>query len=100
MTNAQKETIDIYREQFLQSCHKYEVYSGENTCKFELYESNKEDDKNITIIYTLVTGLSNDYQPFYEVVNLIVEPDGNAINLMDFYPQNLVIDYIKNLKKI
>lgn len=100
MTNAQSTTIDILKAQFMQSCLKYNSYSAENSCKFDLYKSNNDEDKNITIIYTVVSGLSDDYQPFYQTVNMLVEPDGNAINLMDFYPQNFVIDYINKLKKI
>lgn len=99
MTESQKNTINVLKAQFSESCNKYAAYSGDN-CKFELYESKNPEDKNITIIYTVVNGLSDDYQPFYQTVNMLVEPDGNALNLMDFYPPDFVIDYIKKLKNI
>lgn len=99
MTSAQSTTVDVLKAQFTQSCDKYATYSGD-VCNFEVYKSENDSDENITIIYTTVTGISDDYQPYYEVVNMLVEPDGNAINLMDFYPQNFVVDYIKSLKKI
>lgn len=99
MTQAQENTITVLRAQFAETCNKYATYSGDN-CKFELYKSENPQDENITIIYTVVNGISDDYQPFYQTINMLVEPDGNAFNIMDFFPTNFVVDYIKKLKKI
>lgn len=97
MTDEQRAKIEELRNDFYLKVKYYSTYSG---TKFNVFSSNNENDKNITIIYTIITGLNDSYQPFYENQNILIEPNGNAINLMDFYSDNDVLTYIENLKKI
>ena len=60
MTPLQEKTIELYRTQYTQSCGRYVGYSAPNSCKFNLYKSEDERDKNITIVYTSVVGISEE----------------------------------------
>jgi hypothetical protein len=99
MTREQQEKIVEIREQYVENCKEYASY-GTSSCKFNVFRSKNENDQNITVIFTVVTGLSDYGQPFYETTNILVEPNGNSFNLMDVYPSNDVLGYIQNLEKI
>jgi hypothetical protein len=99
MTPQQVETIKRLRQGFKDSCEKYSSW-GSNECHFSIYTSGKEDDKNITLIITTISGISDSLQPYFETTNLLVEPNGNSLNLLDFFDSNDVLGYIENLKKL
>jgi hypothetical protein len=99
MTLQQVETIKKLRQGYKDSCEKYASW-GINDCHFSIYKSAKENDNNITLIITTISGLSDSLQPYFETTNLLVEPNGNSLNLLDFYASNDVLGYIENLKKI
>jgi hypothetical protein len=99
MTQEQKDKIEIYWQQYEQSKAEYSPYStGE--CYFGVYQSNNEQDKNITIIITTIDGLGEDYEIKTTINNILIEPNGNALRLTDVYERSLVMEYLKNLKKI
>ncbi len=100
MTIEQKNQLEKYRQEFAQNCKRYAAWGSERDCKFSSFESENEEDKNITLVVTTITGLSDDYQTYVETVNLMIEPDGNVINLFDVYEPSQVISYIQQLKKI
>jgi hypothetical protein len=100
MTQEQKSKIEHYREQFGKKCSDYSGWSGAKDCRFELYESDKEEDKNITIYSSYISGLSDDYQPYYDIINLLIEEDGNVVDLSTILTSNERIDYINTLTKI
>ena len=99
MTRAQQEKIIEIREEYVSNCKEYASY-GTSSCKFGVYRSKNEEDENITVIFTTVSGLSDFNQPFFQTTNLLVEPNGNSMNLMDVYSNNDVLGYIENLTKI
>lgn len=100
MTIEQKNKVDFYKSEFEKMCTKYVNYNAKKTCNFNVYKSENSEDNNVTIVYSHITGVSDDYQTYFGVDNILIEPDGNAINMGDFYPQNDIIDYIEKLKKI
>jgi hypothetical protein len=100
MTPQQKEQIEKYREQYEENCSKYASWGTGSDCSFSLRKSKDENDKNYTILMTIVAGITDDFQPYVETVNLMVEPDGNVINLMDFFDSEKVINYIEQLIKV
>jgi len=100
MTQEQKSKIEHYRKQFQDKCSDYSGWGSVKDCRFELYESDKEEDKNVTIYSSFVSGLSDDYQPYYDIINLLVEEDGNVVDLSTILTSNERIDYINTLTKI
>lgn len=99
MTQEQKDKIEVYRQQYESSKLEYSAYSlGE--CYFGIYQSNNENDKNITLIITTINGLGEDYEIQTTINNILIEPNGNALRLTDVYERSLVMEYLKNLKKI
>lgn len=100
MTPEQRAAIEKYRAEFNSNCSMYAPWGSKRDCSFQLYKGEKPEDLNYTMVITSVTGLSDDLQTYVETVNLMVEPDGNVINLIDLFDRNQVIDYIQQLKKI
>lgn len=99
MTEAQIETIKKLREGYKDNCEKFSSW-GIDKCAFGIYKSTKENDNNITLILTTISGISDSMQPYYETTNILVEPNGNSLNLFDFFESNDILGYIESLKKI
>lgn len=100
MTQKQHQKITHYRNQFIENKKRYAANGSESICKFAVFENMNPDDKNITLVIVSVGGISEDYQPYTAINNLLIEPDGNAIKLTDIYPKEEVLVYIEKLKRI
>lgn len=100
MTQEQKLKVEQYKAEFEQKCSDYSNWSSVKDCKFDVFKSENEEDKNVTIYSAYVSGLSDDYQPYYDIVNLLVEEDGNVVDLSTILSSNERIEYIKSLTKI
>lgn len=101
MTIYQEQKINILLGEHNDKCAMYMGYGGNDSCIFGIYE-NKENvnDKNITIFSTYVSGLSDNYQPFFNVVNLLIEPSGDVIELSALLDSDEIEEYYKGLTKI
>lgn len=99
MTEQQRAKIEIYKNQYIETLKKYEGYDVGDTY-FGVYGSDLTDDKNVTIIMSVITGLGDDYEIKTTVNNILIEPDGNSMKLTDIYNTSLVYEYVKGLKKI
>lgn len=100
MTPQQKQKIEEYRKEFAENCKNFEMWGSDRDCSFTLYVSENQEDSNYTMVITTITGLSDDFQTYVETINLMVEPDGNVINLTDVFEQSEVVTYIEKLKKV
>ena len=100
MTKEQEITIEKYKKELNDNCEKHLGYNSKDICKFNLYESGNDEDKNITIRTISITGISDDFQPFNEVTTILVQPDGNAFKMADVYPIQFVNEYVNKLKRI
>lgn len=100
MTPQQREKIEKYRKQYQENCEKYASWGSQRDCSFSLLKSSNENDKNYTILMTFVAGLSDDFQTYVENANLLIEPDGNVLNLTDFFDSGKVVNYIEQLIKV
>lgn len=100
MTEAQKIKLAFYETQFKENLAKYSSWGSDEACSFGIYVSESPEDKNLTLIITTITGLSDDYQPYTATNNIMVEPNGDSLKLTDIYPKEYVLEYIKKLKKI
>ena len=100
MTQKQKEKIDTYKKQFDSNVEQFDNFGSYDVCGFGVYYSENEEDKNLTVIMTTVTGISDNYEPYISTSNIMIEPDGNSFNLTDIYNKDEVYGYIKKLKKI
>lgn len=100
MTTEQQKKIEEYKKEFTENCKQYAPWGSARDCSFSLYKSENPEDENYTMVVTSVTGLSDDYQTYVETVNLMVEPDGNVINLTDIYEPSQVVNYVQQLIKI
>lgn len=100
VTDKQKAVIEKYQAEFEENLRKYDSWGSQQACHFGIYVSQNEGDKNVTLIITTISGLSDDYQPYKATNNIMVEPDGNSFRLKDIYPEDYIIEYIKALKKI
>ena len=100
ISEEQKKKIEELRAGHADRCAKYAMY-GSDTCSFNVFKNKLNPaDQNVTIVYSVVSSITNDLLPLYDIVNLMVEPDGNYFNLMDFYPRQKVLEYIQSLEKI
>jgi hypothetical protein len=52
------------------------------------------------LIITTVDGISDFDQPYFRTTNLLVQPNGNLVNLVDFYSEKEVLEYVAKLKKL
>mgnify|MGYP003339398751 CR=1 FL=1 len=100
MTTQQELAVQNFRNQYRDNCIMYEAWGSADICNFGVYASDNETDDNITLIFTLITDLSEYGQPFTKVNNILIEPDGNVVVLMDTFNEQIVLDYINTLKRI
>jgi hypothetical protein len=101
MTIYQEQKINILLEEHNKKCATYMGYGGNDSCKFSIYENKQNpNDKNVTIFSTYISGLSDDYQPFYKVVNLLIEPSGDVIELSALLDSDEIDEYYQGLTKI
>ncbi|MFY8161513.1 MAG: hypothetical protein ACOVNU_09300 [Candidatus Kapaibacteriota bacterium] len=101
MTINQKQKINNLLDAHNKKCATYMSYCSNGSCRFTLYENKaNSNDKNITIFATYVSGLSDNYQPFYNVVNLLVEPSGDVIELSALLNSDEIDEYYNGLTKI
>jgi len=100
MTIEQKKQIEVYTKEYHENCSSNTQFGSDRICNFNLYKSNNPEDENITIVMTTITDISDNYQPYIATINIMIEPDGNAINLADVFPKSQVAAYVDQLKKI
>jgi hypothetical protein len=100
VTQKQKEKIEMYQKQFEENLAQYENWGSQQDCRFGIYISEKPDDKNVTIVMVTISGISDNYQTYKAINNIMIEPSGESFKLTDIYPKEYVLDYIETLKKI
>ncbi len=100
MTQAQKIAIEELRRQYNDNCRENIDYGSNRICNFHLYENEAPEDDNVTIVMTIIDGISDSFQPYIKTVNVMVEPDGTHFNLADLFPPSKVVAYVQKLKKI
>jgi hypothetical protein len=101
MTEQQKNRIEQYQKQFEQNLNEYKSYGSDSICLFEVYVNEVPQDKNITIVSRVITGLDdNTNEPFTSKTDLLIEQNGNVVKLKDMFPNENINDYIKKLKRI
>ena len=100
MTTQQQKQLDTYREEYRMNCSNNVGFGSDRICSFNVYGSKDSEDENITIVMTTITDISDNYQPFIATLNIMIEPDGNAINLADVFPKSQVAAYVEQLKII
>ncbi|MBM3417468.1 MAG: hypothetical protein FJY17_00930 [Bacteroidetes bacterium] len=101
MTQDQKKTIEELRVQFSQHCKRFAEYGSDEICNFEvLMNDSNPEDQNITVAVTTIDGISDSFQPYVKILNLMIEPDGTQFNMSDIFPQSKVVAYVQTLKKI
>lgn len=99
-TDKQKEKIDLYKKQYEENVEEYDNFGIDDLCTFNVFASANEEDKNIVIVLSTISGVSETYEAIVQINNIMVEPDGNSFNLTDIYNREEVFGYIKNLIKI
>jgi hypothetical protein len=100
VTQKQKEKIELYEKQFEKNIAEYINWGSQQDCRFGIYVSPNPEDKNITIIMTTITGISDNYQTYKITNNIMIEPNGESCKLTDIYPSDYVFDYLEKLTKI
>jgi hypothetical protein len=98
MTHLQKETIDALKNEYDKNCKEYLGYGG---CSFSVYHNpDNPMDNNIVVVSNYVDGTSDDLQAYYSVAIILIEPDGNRIDMKQHFNQDDVEAYLKTLHKI
>ncbi len=97
MNEKQKKVIGTYRAEFNKNLAEFQGYNPEDVCSFHVYAGSNDD--NICIVSSYIQDII-DFQLKTKYIYIMVQPDGNAINLIDLYPQGRIIEYINSLKKI
>ena len=100
ITVEQKKKIEVLSAQHADRCAKYAIY-GACSCSFNVFKSKlNPTDQNVTIVISQVSSITNDLLLLYDMVYIMVEPDGNHIQLDDFFPLQKVLEYTQSLEKI
>lgn len=104
MTIEQQKTIVSLNEEYIKNCTKHSGYDTNTYCTFTTLknESNEQDD-NIVVIWSKITGLDDYLIPQTEIINFLIEPNGKFYE-MDMMPDvftdsNEIISYIQTLTK-
>lgn len=100
MTEAQRAKIYDLEKRYKDNCNMYVGWGSSGYCKFGVYRSDMIADQNVTVIMTLITGISKSERPYVETENILVEPDGSTMDLMEVYSENQVVGYLERLNKI
>jgi hypothetical protein len=101
MTIKQKEKVDILFKEHQERCAMYSGIGNQDDCSFDIFVNNSnENDKNVTIYLSFVSGLSDDFQPFYDVMDILVEESGDTIELSKVLSPMEKKDYLSSLTKI
>jgi hypothetical protein len=101
MTREQSNKIEILFDEFKERCKSYSGFGDDDDCSFEIYQNDKNPlDKNIVIRSSFVSGLSDNFEPFHEILNLIVQENGDTVNLSAVLNANQRMEYLNSLTKI
>lgn len=101
MTELQSQKVDILYNEYAERCSSYSSFGNDEDCRFDIYRNdNNVEDKNITVYSSFISGLSDDYQPYYEIVNLLIDENGDTINLSTLLSPTEKKDYMNGLTKI
>lgn len=101
MTIKQKEKVEILQKEFEERCSIYSGMGNEDDCSFDVLVNNSNEmDKNVTIYASFISGLSDDFQPYYDVINILVEESGDTIELSKVLSPMEKKDYLSSLTKI
>lgn len=101
MTQEQHDKVKILFEEFKLRCESYSGFGDDDDCGFSVYENQKNPlDNNIIIRSSFISGLSDNFEPFYEIVNMVIQENGEAVNLSALMNANEKMDYLNGLTKI
>jgi hypothetical protein len=100
LTPQQEAKVNEYLQQFNKNVAEYEGWNSATDCSFGIYVSDNPNDQNITLIMTVISGISDSMQTYKATNNIMIEPNGISVKLTDVYPRDYVLDYIQKLKKI
>ena len=102
MTQEQKIILDELFEDHKEHCFQNSTNGSAEYCQFIVFENNtnKEIDKNITIVRVQIYDLDQNLIPKTRTIHNLIEPNGNVMFLKDFLKKTEIVDYLKILTKI
>lgn len=95
MTAEQKETIQMFYDDYKQHCQEYVGYNTSNYCSFSVLRNEKNiEDQNISITMSIITGTTDFGNPETQIKNFFIEPNGK------FYEMDMMPEVFKNRYEI
>jgi hypothetical protein len=101
MTKEQEKTIKEIKDKERINCETYSTYGSSDICSLSIYESKKNtDDKNIVVKIVSITGISDNFEPYIGISNIMVEPNGHSFDMSSVFPNQYVMNYLQTLRQI
>ena len=101
MTKEQEKKIKEIKEIERMNCEAYSTYGSSDICSLGIYESKENiEDKNIVVKIVSITGISDNFEPFIEISNIMVEPNGHSFDMSSVFPNQYVMNYLQTLRQI
>lgn len=98
MTPMQKFKMEEMRREYEAMEKRFMAY-GETSFEALRNLSNPED-KNVTVVQQIITETDEDGRPFYDLSIVLIEPDGNIIDMKKMMHPDDVNRYLQELVEI
>jgi hypothetical protein len=100
MTTQQVEIFEKYQSEYNERYNAYSYLSYSKDCGFIAYKFIDSLNNDIVIRSTTISGLSDNFEPFFDIVYILIEPNGNTILLNDVFNQDQINNLFQQLIKI
>ena len=100
MTTQQVEIFEKYKQEYTERYKVYSYLSYSDDCNFFAYKFHDKINNDIVIRSTTISGLSDNFEPFFDIIYILVEPNGNTILLNDVFNQDQINNLFQQLIKI
>jgi len=102
MNNAQLTAILKIQQAYKENCKEYAEYVSSDYCSFVVKRNEAmPEDENITVVWTKISGLSDNLTPETKIVNLLIDTTGRFYDMMMmpsiFQSETQVVNYLQKL---
>jgi len=100
MTIQQLEIFEKYKQEYNERYKAYSHLIYSNDCRFLAYKFINDSNKDIVINATTISGLGDSFEPFFDIIYILIEPNGNTILLNDVFNQDQINNLFQQLINI
>jgi hypothetical protein len=100
MTIQQLQIFEKYKQEYDQRYKAYSYLISASNCGYFAYKSVNDSNNDIFIRSTTISGLSDSFEPFFDIIYMLIEPNGNVIILNTLYNQEQIDNIFTQFTKI